>query len=256
MRCRGKDCQLRLCDDRLMRVRIAIRVGALVAFVVLTVLVATRWAPLVRLDLAVSAWARRVGRAHPVWVDAWRVVTHVGDTLPLLVLGVAAVLLLVASLRPIDAAAIVVVSGAAQLIALAVRLAIARDRPVDPFTPVSSYAFPSGHTLHSMVAAVLAVYLVQDHPQRRAVAWLLGSVAVLIGVSRVMLLAHWPTDVLGGWLLAFGVASVLLAGADRRQRSGVAATAIGPPPSAPPPSALLRGSSGLNGRRRPLLPPK
>jgi len=238
MRCRCKDCLLRLCDDRLMRVRIATRVGpraagagsvaravgALVAFAVLTVLVATQWAPLARLDMDVSAWARRVGLAHPVWVEGWRVVTHMGDTLPLLVLAGVAVVLLVASLRPIDAAAIVVVAGAAQLIALAVRLPLARPRPVDPFTPVHSYAYPSGHTLHAMLAVLLAVYFLRDHPQRRAVAWLLGSIAVLIGVSRVMLLAHWPTDVLGGWLLAFGVAPLVLAGADRLKRAGVTAT--------------------------------
>ncbi len=233
MRCRSKDCRLWLCDDRMMRVRIA--VGALVAFLALTVLVATRWAPLARLDLDVSAWARRVGGAHPVWVEGWRVVTHMGDTLPLLILGGVAIVLLLASRRPIDAAAIVVVAGVAQLIALAVRLPLARPRPVDPFTPVSSYAFPSGHTLHSMLAVLLAVYLLRDHPRRRAVAWLLGSVAVLIGVSRVVLLAHWPTDVLGGWLLAFGVAPLLLAGADQLKRSGVTARGDAPRISSPPP---------------------
>ncbi len=75
-------------------------------------------------------------------------------------------------------------------------------------TIVSSASFPSGH---SMMAAVvyltLAVILVRGE-RRRAVRWFLLGVAavvvVAIGVSRVYLGVHWPSDVLAGWSAGAG----------------------------------------------------
>jgi undecaprenyl-diphosphatase len=209
-------------------VRFRLALASLVAFALVTVLVAIHWSPLARLDRAISAWARRFGRAHSVWIDAWAVITHTGDTLPLLVLGGAAIVLLLVRRRPLDAAIVLVVPIVVQLIALGIRILLARHRPVDPFTLTSGLSYPSGHTLHSMVAALLAVHLLKNDPQKRAVAWLLGTLAGLIGISRVLLLAHWPTDVVGGWLLALGVGLLL---------PDVIATVAGRrTPSRPPPS--------------------
>jgi membrane-associated phospholipid phosphatase len=211
-----------LWNDRNVRFRLAL--GSLAAFVLVTALVAVRWGPLARFDLAVSAWARRNGTAHPTSVTVWRAITHMGDTLPLLILGGVAVVLLVASLRPIDAATVVVVPLVLQLAAMAVRAALARHRPVDPFTPTSSYAYPSGHTLHSAVTVLLAVHLLRNVPRKRIIAGVLGALAALVGISRVMLLAHWPTDVLGGWLLTLGLVPLLLGAAGWLERRGITAT--------------------------------
>jgi membrane-associated phospholipid phosphatase len=225
-----------LWDDRPVRFRLAI--ASLLAFVLVTVLVAGHWSRLARLDRAISAWARRSGQAHSIWIDAWRVVTHCGDTVPLVVLGGAAVILLLASLRPLDAAVVVAVPLVTQALTLLVRVLLARHRPVDPFTPTSGFSYPSGHTVHSTVAVLLAVHLLRNSRERRSVAWLLGSLAALIGASRVLLLAHWPTDVVGGWLLALGVGPLLLAGADVLERRGVTATgAVRRMRSRPPPSS-------------------
>ena len=195
-----------LWNDRTVRFRLAI--AFLVAFVLVTVLVGIHWSPLARFDRAVSADARRFGRAHSIWIDAWRVITHTGDTLPLLVLGGAAIILLLVSRRPVDAATVLAVPLVAQLLTLGVRVLVGRHRPVDPFTPTSGLSYPSGHTLHSAVAVLLAVHLLKTSP-KRAVAWLLGTLAALIGTSRVVLLAHWPSDVAGGWLLALGAGLLL-----------------------------------------------
>jgi len=195
-----------LWNDRTVRFRLAL--ACLVAFVLVTVLVASHWSPLARLDRAISAGARRFGRAHSVWLDSWRVVTHAGDTLPLLVLGAAAIILLLVARRPVDAAKVLAVPVILQLLTIGVRVLVGRHRPVDPFTPVSGLSYPSGHTLHSAIAVLLAVHLLKTSP-KRAMAWLLGSLAVLVGISRVVLLAHWPSDVAGGWLLALGVGLLL-----------------------------------------------
>ncbi|HBS48916.1 MAG TPA: PA-phosphatase [Rhodobacteraceae bacterium] len=82
------------------------------------------------------------------------------------------------------------------------------DRPRPELVPhgsmVYTASFPSGH---SMMAAVtyltLGVLIARVLPYRRQKIYML-SVAVLItllvGVSRVYLGVHWPTDVLAGWL--------------------------------------------------------
>jgi hypothetical protein len=140
-------------------VRFRLAIAALLAFVLVTVLVGVHWSPLARLDRAISGWARRFGRAHPIWIDAWGVLTHTGDTLPLLVLGGAAIILLLVARRPLDAAVVLLVPLAVQLITLGIRILLARHRPVDPFTPTSGFAYPSGHTLHSTVAVLLVVVL-------------------------------------------------------------------------------------------------
>jgi undecaprenyl-diphosphatase len=69
-------------------------------------------------------------------------------------------------------------------------------------------AFPSGHSANVM-AIGLALALLATGPQwrRPAVAAAL-VVAIVVGVCRMVLQVHWPSDVLGGW--AFGAAWTLL----------------------------------------------
>ena len=214
-----------------MRFRIGI--AALVLFGGLTALVAGKWSVLVELDARASAAARRYGTAHPGWVATWRTITHFGDSLPLVVLGLGLVVALVIARRHLDALLVVVAAVSTQALSMAVRLPVARPRPVDGFTPVDSWAFPSGHTLHSAVAALLLVHLISPHLARRwrwSVAAVAALAAGLIGASRVMLLAHWPSDVLGGWLLALGVLLPLFTASDAAPR-----TRPRPPPPRPAP---------------------
>lgn len=70
---------------------------------------------------------------------------------------------------------------------------------------VNSYSFPSSHA-----AANLALYGALAMLAGRPVGYVgAACVAVLIGISRVWLGVHWPSDVMAGWIEAIGWLSLL-----------------------------------------------
>jgi undecaprenyl-diphosphatase len=81
---------------------------------------------------------------------------------------------------------------------------VARSRPPDPLVLTSGYSFPSGHTLNGTATyglVALVVWRARLALALRRAAVVAGvAIAALIGLSRIALGAHWPTDVLAGWL--------------------------------------------------------
>jgi uncharacterized protein (TIGR03382 family) len=96
---------------------------------------------------------------------------------------------------------IVIASG--RIIVEIAKIAIARPRPptADRLADVTSLSFPSSHAAGAMMTG-LALCLVFD--ARRPIWWAAILFAAAIGISRVALGVHWPSDVLAGW--GFGVA--------------------------------------------------
>jgi membrane-associated phospholipid phosphatase len=81
---------------------------------------------------------------------------------------------------------------------------IGRPRPFDP-----SFGFPSGHATAAATFFGAVIYLAGSlrPPARTWVRVLAGLAIVLVGLSRVMLRAHWPSDVIGGAALGLALAS-------------------------------------------------
>jgi len=88
---------------------------------------------------------------------------------------------------------------------------IARIRPdLEPhLVVVQTSSFPSGHATSSMIFYLtIALALTRESRWHRVAAVGAIVLSLLIGLSRVMLGVHWPSDVVGGW--GFGLLWVLL----------------------------------------------
>jgi undecaprenyl-diphosphatase len=88
---------------------------------------------------------------------------------------------------------------------------VARVRPdLEPhLVIVKSSSFPSGHAANSMIVCLtLALALTAGTRWQRPAVIAAIVLSLLIGMSRVMLGVHWPSDVIGGW--AFGMLWVLV----------------------------------------------
>lgn len=110
--------------------------------------------------------------------------------------------------------------GALVILSLSPLLKLLIDRPRPPADLVGlahlpgGLGFPSGHAFQSLVVFGILIYLASVFISRvwlrRFVQASLALLVLAIGVSRVYLGAHWPSDVLGGYLLGGFFLALLL----------------------------------------------
>jgi len=144
----------------------------------------------------------------PEWVEeAALEITAIGGY-PLVTLSVAAVIGLLLVTKRYGPALYVflsVTSGA--LVSTLMKLYFERPRPdlVEHLDMVHTPSFPSGHALITTVAyltlAALVMRFFEDWRVRAYVLFVAVFVALIVGISRIYLGVHWPTDVAAGWAL-------------------------------------------------------
>ena len=85
------------------------------------------------------------------------------------------------------------------------KIAVGRARPES-----LAFGFPSGHATAAAAFFGAVLYLAGSLPpaSRRAVRALAVACIILVGLARVILRAHWPSDVLGGITLGLGLATI------------------------------------------------
>jgi membrane-associated phospholipid phosphatase len=90
------------------------------------------------------------------------------------------------------------------LLNLAAKPIFARDRPTlwQSIAPEGSYSFPSGHAMGSMTLACVVVLLCWPTRGRWPVALVAAAFVVLVGISRLYLGVHYPSDILAAWTAA------------------------------------------------------
>lgn len=151
----------------------------------------------------------------PAWLQETAVeITAIGGY-PLIILTLAAVAGFFLVIRRYGAAAYAVLAvGSGALLSQTLKQYYGRPRPdlVDHLDTVHTLSFPSGHALVTTVAYLtLASLVIGFLADRRARVYVLSVavfVAVIVGLSRVYVGVHWPSDVAAGWALGAAWASL------------------------------------------------
>jgi undecaprenyl-diphosphatase len=151
----------------------------------------------------------------PSWVEGSLLdLTALGGptVLGLVVLSIAGFLALQGRART---AAVIVMTGiSGELLTTVMKQAFNRARPsvVPHLRDVYTTSFPSGHAMESaIVYLTLGAILMRVAERRLTKLYCLGTAVLLTaltGISRVYLGVHYPTDVLGGWIIGFAWASL------------------------------------------------
>ena len=145
--------------------------------------------------------------SSPPLTAVMQAVSYLGKvrTLAILGTGIVAVLLY---LRVFRSTAIFLITMAGEIVLeVTLKATYQRARPVPFFNlpPPESFSFPSGHALGSLcfygILAWIVVRRIKDARIKTAVAVLTAIFILLIGLSRVYLGVHYPSDVLAGFVV-------------------------------------------------------
>jgi undecaprenyl-diphosphatase len=176
--------------------------AALVAFVALAkVVLEGATSPI---DNAVLQWF--AGHRTPVLTTVALQVTQLGTGIVLWTLMLVSAVFLWLTNHRYSAGLLLVGILGASVLNIALKDAFLRPRPtsVHPLTVVGSTSFPSGHAMVSFVAYAAVALLVsrlESGAVLRTITWLLALLLIAaIGVSRVYLGVHYPSDVVAGYL--------------------------------------------------------
>ena len=146
----------------------------------------------------------------PLWLEgAMRDITSLGSASVLVLITTATIIYFLLVRRWATALLIFVAVAGGQVLSSLLKVGIDRPRPelVSHLVTETSLSFPSGHAMLSAVTYLtLGSLAARFLPGRVAKVYVLSLsvlVAVLVGVSRIYLGVHWPSDVLAGWCAGF-----------------------------------------------------
>ncbi len=153
------------------------------------------------------ALAFRDGKTPDALIQTAQWITWLGDAAQRSLFIIVAALWLLWRKRPGAALVMAVLPVLASASSSLLKEAFARARPavVPHLDTVSNLSYPSGHATNVAAAFLLAAMLI---PTRNRRGWLAVAAlcVILVGASRIVLGVHWPSDVVGGWLLGFAFA--------------------------------------------------
>jgi membrane-associated phospholipid phosphatase len=179
---------------------------AAAVYAILWTAVALHWKWLHTIDSAVLDPLHSYGMKRPGWVRFWNALTIVFGPDGFQIIGAAVVV--VALLRR-NLRAVLFVLATMELNGVVAQLAknlAGRPRPPGALTAGPAASFPSGHAVATMAGVLALLTISADMFPRlgRTVPIAVGAVLVIaIGTAKVILNAHYPSDVVAGWALGY-----------------------------------------------------
>ena len=155
-------------------------------------------------DLVVIGYLR--GLASPLLTAVMLMVTWVGSAIGLLIFTLLAAGSLYRRGHRLEAGILVLALLVGLVLDALLKEVSRRPRPelLPHLVAAGGYAFPSGHSMGTVSVYGTLVLIVWHLSRRRwlraAAATASAAVVLAVGLSRVYLGVHWPTDVLGGYL--------------------------------------------------------
>jgi membrane-associated phospholipid phosphatase len=163
-------------------------------------------------DLPIIAWI--VDHRSTALTAAAKLVSVAGGTVVMGALALLSVVWLVWRRRWPQAGAVTAAAVGAAVIVSVMKPVLDRARPpqIDQLVVETNASLPSGHALGSTVVlgilTIVGFQVVRRLVIKAALATIIIVVCTAIGLSRLYLGVHWPTDVLTGWLLGAAWLSV------------------------------------------------
>lgn len=192
-------------------------ISGILAILSLGLALYAHWAPLFPYDQRLILWLQSLANPPVTWIMV-QISWIFGDWHAMLLVIPAAILVWRFLGRP--QGIMILAAGLISLLDAAIKLGINRPRP----TPFQVHiiginhgnGFPSGHTFFATIFLGFLAYLLftglKNRHQRILSLIVLIFFALLVGTSRIYLGAHWPSDVLGGFVIGGFFLTLLIMG--------------------------------------------
>ena len=141
-----------------------------------------------------------------------KIITHIGSAKIVIILTILLLLLFIKEMKN-KVFVLADVIGAAGLNVILKHI-IQRDRPnIHRLIKETGYSFPSGHAMMSMAFYGMLIYFIYRYVKKPVKKWvliiLLTIILLTIGITRIYLGVHYPSDVIGGFLVSFAYLLIL-----------------------------------------------
>ena len=133
-----------------------------------------------------------------------KVITHIGGAKIVFVLTVLAIILIKALKNKLFLLTGIVGTAGLNVV---LKHIVQRERPnINRLIPEKGYSFPSGHSMMSMAFYGMLIFLIFKYVKNTALKWTLIVILTIllstIGITRIYLGVHYPSDVIGGFVVS------------------------------------------------------